>query len=182
VTDRFEDDRALAERAREGDEVAFAALVRRHAPVAHRAAYLITRSAADADDALQEGTVKAWRAIGRFDPEYGFRPWFTTIVANTARSSARSWNRREAATMRLRPEASPPDPADDAVSREEAETVARELDRLPERYRRAVALRHVLGLSERETAEALGVRPGTVKSRVSRGLAMLREALGEGWS
>jgi RNA polymerase sigma-70 factor (ECF subfamily) len=156
---------------RSSDEHAFAALVRRHASIAHRAAYVITRNASDADDALQEGTVKAWRALGRFDPERGFRPWFTTIVANTARNRARAWNRREAATLRLRLDGSPSDPADDAVSRDEAEAVLREVERLPERYRRAVALRHVLGLSERETADALGIRPGTV-----------REALGEGWS
>jgi RNA polymerase sigma-70 factor (ECF subfamily) len=182
VTERFDDDRVLAERAQQGDEIAFAALVRRHASLAHRAAYLITRNPADAEDALQEGTVRAWRAIGHLDPVRGFRPWFTTIVANTARNRARAWNRREAMMLRLRPDVVDPDPAEQAVTRDESEAVARELDRLPERYRAAVALRHVLGLSERETAEALGVRPGTVKSRVARGLAMLREALGQGWS
>ena len=182
MTERFDDDQVLAERARQGDESAFAALVRRHAPRAHRAAYLITRTPADADDALQDGTMKAWRAIGRLDPARGFAPWFTTIVANTARNQARSWRRREAVAMRLRPDVAALDPADVAVDRDEADAVLREVDRLPERYRRAIALRHVLGLTERETADALGVRPGTVKSRVSRGLALLREALGEGWS
>lgn len=182
MTDRFDNDRALAERAQQGDEHAFAALVRRHAPVAHRVAYVITTNAADADDALQVGTMKAWRNIARFDPERPFRPWFTTIVANTARNRARAWTRRQATVMRLRPEVPPADPADHAVSADEAAAVVAALETIPEKYRRAVMLRHVVGLSERATADALGVRPGTVKSRVSRGLDRLRAALGEGWS
>ena len=84
--------------------------------------------------------------------------------------------------LRLAPDIPPDDPADGAVTADEAARLLRELESLPEKYRRAVALRHVLGLSERETADALGVRPGTVKSRVSRGLQQLREAMGEGWS
>ena len=126
--------------------------------------------------------MKAWRNLSRFDPERPFRPWFTTIVANTARNRARSWNRREAVHLRLVPGTPPDDPADGAVSADEAARLLRELEALPEKYRRAVALRHVLGLTEGETADALGVRPGTVKSRVSRGLRQLREAMGEGWS
>lgn len=182
MTERQDDDATLAARALQGDEVAFSTLVRRHAPVAHQAAYLITRNAADADDALQEGTVKAWRNLSRFDQERPFRPWFTTIVANTARNRARAWNRRHAMQLRLVADIPPDDPADGAVTAAESARLLRELEALPEKYRRAVALRHVLGLSERETADALGVRPGTVKSRVSRGLQQLREAMGEGWS
>jgi DNA-directed RNA polymerase specialized sigma24 family protein len=53
----------------------------------------------------------------------------------------------------------------------------RHLDSLPDKLRSSVALRHVLGLSERETAAALGIRIGTVKSRVSRGLDLLRQAM-----
>lgn len=182
MTERSDDDATLATRAQQGDEQSFAELVRRHAPIAHRAAYLITRNAADADDALQEGTVKAWRAISKFDVTRPFRPWFTTIVANSARNLARSWTRREAMQLRVRPDAAPSDPAEHVVGSDEAAAVAGALAALPERYRRAVALRHVLGLSERETADALGVRPSTVKSRVSRGIALMRESLGEGWS
>lgn len=182
MTERRDDDATLAARALQGDEVAFGTLVRRHAPVAHRAAYLITRNAADADDALQEGTVKAWRNLSRFDPERPFRPWFTTIVANTARNRARAWSRREAMHLRLVADTPPDDPADGAITADESARLLQELEALPEKYRRAVALRHVLGLTERETADALGVRPGTVKSRVSRGLQQLRETMGEGWS
>ena len=182
MTERFDDEVTLAARAQQGDEDAFATLVRRHAPVAHRAAYLITRAAADADDALQEGTVRAWRNLRRFDVDRPFRPWFVTIVANTARNRVRSGSRREALQLRVRPDPLPTDPADHAVAAEESAALLRHLDALPQKYRAAVALRHLLGLSERETAAALGVRPGTVKSRVARGLDRLREAMGGEWA
>ena len=70
---------------------------------------------------------------------------------------------------------------EEALARERGEELLRHLDALPYKLREAVALRHVLGLSERETADALGVRPGTVKSRVSRGLERLRESMGGAW-
>jgi RNA polymerase sigma factor (sigma-70 family) len=63
------------------------------------------------------------------------------------------------------------------VAAEESATLLSHVDALPDRLRAAVALRHVLGLSERETAAALGIRQGTVKSRLSRGLQRLRESM-----
>jgi RNA polymerase sigma-70 factor (ECF subfamily) len=178
VTDRpIDDDTVLARRAQEGDQEAFATLVRRHASIAHRAAFLITRSSADADDALQDGTVRAFYNLNRFDPARPFRPWFVTIVANAARNGARSSSRREALALRAMTVDRPSDPADYAVASEERDTLLRHLDALPDKLRSPVALRHVLGLSERETAAALGIRAGTVKSRVSRGLELLRQAM-----
>ncbi len=178
---RVDGDATLADRAREGDQVAFALLVHRHAAVAHRVAYLITRSSADADDALQDGTVKAFYAFDRFDSARAFRPWFVAIVANEARNRARSRVRREAMRLRLESDPPLPGPEEEALAAEEGVEVLRHLEALPEKLRRAVALRHLLGLSEAETAAALGVRPGTVKSRVSRGLTRLRESLGGDW-
>ncbi len=179
---RVDDEQALARRAKQGDQVAFASLVRSHAAVAHRVAYLITRSAADADDALQEGTVKAFYALDRFQDDRLFRPWFTAIVANEARNKARSGARREALRLRLNCDGPDPGPEEEALAGEQREELLRHLDALPDMFREAVALRHVLGLSERETAQALGIRPGTVKSRVSRGLVRLRESMGGDWA
>jgi len=180
-SERVDDEQALAARAKRGDQIAFVALVRSHAPMAHRVAYLITRSALDADDALQDGTVKAFYALDRFLPDRPFRPWFTAIVANEARNRARSRSRREALRLRLTGDPQPAGPEEEALARERGEELLRHLDALPYKLREAVALRHVLGLSERETADALGVRPGTVKSRVSRGLERLRESMGGAW-
>jgi len=172
------DEAVLAGRAQEGDEGAFATLVRRHAPIAHRVAYVITRSVAEAEDALQDGTVKAFYALGRFRLDRPFRPWFVSIVANEARNRARSRSRRQALRLRLAGDAPGPGPEERALASERREELLGHLDDLPAKLREAVALRHILGFTERETAEALKIRPGTVKSRVSRGLALLRLAMG----
>lgn len=172
-----DDESTLVRRAKEGDHRAFADLIQANAQMAHRVAYLITRSSAQADDALQDGTVKAYRALDRFVSGKPFRPWFTAIVANEARNSLRSATRREGMHLRLREAASSEGPETEVLARERQAELLASLDDLPDRQREAVALRHIMGLSEKEAAQALGVRPGTVKSRVSRGLAALRSVL-----
>ena len=174
---RADDEQVLAEGAKQGDQDAFASLVRRHAPVAHRVAYLITRSAAEADDALQDGTVKAFYALDRFRGDRPFRPWFTAIVANEARNRVRSGVRREALRLRIAGDTPAPSPEEETLAEQQRAELLRHLDDLPNKLREAVALRHVLAFSERETAEALRIRPGTVKSRVSRGLEQLRDSM-----
>jgi len=90
----------LVERARAGDGAAFGALVRDHQELAFRTAYLITRNAADAEDAAQTALVKAHRALPRFRRGAPFRPWLLAIVANEARNRLRSAGRREALVLR----------------------------------------------------------------------------------
>ena len=85
----------LVERARGGDAAAFAALVRDHEEIAFRTAFLITRNAADAEDAAQVGLTKAWRALPRFRRGAPLRPWLLAIVANEARNRRRAEGRRE---------------------------------------------------------------------------------------
>ena len=75
---------ALIERARQGDQAAYGELVRDHQEIAFRVAFLITRSAPDAEDVTQEAFIKAWRALGRFRTDAPFRPWLLRIVANEA--------------------------------------------------------------------------------------------------
>jgi len=85
-------------RARRGDERAFAELVRMHQEIAYRIAYLI--SGDEGEDAVQDGVLKAWRALGRFRPGAPFRPWLLRIVANEARNRRRSSGRRAALALR----------------------------------------------------------------------------------
>ena len=85
----------LVEQARGGNPAAYAALVRDHQEIAFRTAYLIARNAADADDAVQVGLTKAWRALPRFRRGAPFRPWLLAIVANEARNRRRGEGRRE---------------------------------------------------------------------------------------
>ena len=88
------EDSALVERARHGDEQAYADLVTRYQALAARTAYVITGSDADAEEAAQEGFVKAFYALDRFRAGAPFRPWLLRIVANEA------INRRKAAGRR----------------------------------------------------------------------------------
>ncbi|MGZ8595760.1 MAG: RNA polymerase sigma factor [Actinomycetota bacterium] len=178
------DDHELVARARDGDADAFGALVARHQRAAFRVAWLIARDPGEAEDAVQEAFVKAWRAMPRFRADAPFRPWILRIVSNEARNRARSARRRDALVLREAAAAgagdAAPSPEAAALSRDEAEALTRALDRLPERDRMVIAYRWLLDLSEAETAEILGVRLGTVKSRLSRALRRLREEFGDG--
>lgn len=160
--------------ARQGAEDAFAALVRPHLEVAFRVAYIITGDAADAEDAVQDGLVKAWRALGRFRTGEPFRPWLLRIVANEARNRRRSSSRRARLALRAAP-----GPATDATGdAAERQGLLDALQALSEDAQAVLACRYLLGLSEQETAAVLDVAPGTVKSRTSRALERLRELYG----
>jgi RNA polymerase sigma-70 factor, ECF subfamily len=171
-------DAELVGLARSGDVAAYETLVRRYREVAFRTAYVIARSSADAEDAAQEAFVKAYYALDRFRYDAPFRPWILRIVANEARNRLRSARRRESLTLRLAEDrasgASAQAPEAAVVSADTARTVLAALAALPERDRLVVSCRYLLELSEAETAFVLGVRPGTVKSRLSRALDKLR--------
>ncbi len=163
--------------ASEGDGDAYASLVRAHQDIAFRTAMLITQDAAEAEEAAQDAFVKAWRALGRFRPGEPLRPWLLTIVANEARNRRRSAGRRGALALR----AAEPERVEDRSA--ESQVIAAEsraallgaLARLRDDDRVVLGCRYLLELSEAETAAALGVPPGTVKSRTSRALERLRE-------
>jgi RNA polymerase sigma-70 factor, ECF subfamily len=173
----------LVDRARSGDEDAYEELVRAHQGIAFRIAYLVVGDAAEAEDAAQEGFVKAHRALGRFRSGAPFRPWLLQIVANEARNRRRSAGRRAALALRAAAEGSSggaaPSPEGSLLAGEERERLLAAVNELGEGERLVIACRYFLELSEEETAAALGVRPGTVKSRTSRALARLREQLGD---
>jgi RNA polymerase sigma factor (sigma-70 family) len=162
----------------EGRPHDFEDLVRPHLEIAFRVAYLITRNAADAEDATQDGLVKAWRAFGRLRPGAPVRPWLLKIVANEARNRRRSAGRREALALRTPPGEAAPSPEEAAAASEERARLLAALEGLGEDHRFVLACRHLLDLSEAETAAALGVRLGTVKSRTARALDALRETYG----
>lgn len=178
-------ERKLLERARGGDAAAYGALVREHQEIAFRTAFLITSNAADAEEAAQDAFLKAYRALARFRDGEPLRPWLLTIVANEARNRRAAAGRRSrlsrSAALAERHAASTRSPPADAavLSTARRERLLTALDALPERDRAVIVCRHLLELSERESATVLGCRPGTVKSRLSRALARLRADLGE---
>ena len=182
-------DRPLAEddlvaQAKLGDTRAYGALIQEHQTIAFRTAYLITASAADAEDAVQEAAVKAYRALGRFRAGKPFRPWFLAIVANEARNRRRSAGRRERLALRAAEDplsgGAVPSPEAAILEAEQRAELLAAVEGLREEDRLAIACRYFLGLSEEETAAALDWRRGTVKSRTARALDRLRAHLEAG--
>jgi RNA polymerase sigma factor (sigma-70 family) len=184
VVSRPRDESELVERARRGDENAYEELVRAHQGIAFRTAYLVVGSASEAEEAAQEGFVKAYRALGRFRPGSPFRPWLLQIVANEARNRRRSEGRRAALALRAAADSqsssggAAPSPEGALLAGEDRERLLEAVNGLREEERLVIACRYFLELSEEETAAALGVRIGTVKSRASRALEHLRESYG----
>jgi RNA polymerase sigma-70 factor (ECF subfamily) len=173
----------LVERARQGDAAAYEELVRQHQQIAFRMALVITRSAADAEEAAQDGFLKAYRALGRFRPGAPFRPWLLEIVGNEARNRRRSAGRRERLVLRVAAESpagdAAPSPEGALLVAEERRTLLAAVEDLREEDRLVIGCRYLLELNEEETAQALGWPRGTVKSRLSRALGRLRERLEE---
>jgi RNA polymerase sigma factor (sigma-70 family) len=180
VVGRPLDEDDLIRRAKRGDQHAYEELVFAYQGIALRVAYVIAGNRADAEDAAQDGFVKAWRALGRFREGAPFRPWLLRIVANEARNRRRSSGRRAHLALRAATEASSgdaaPSPEAALLSAEQRAALLAAVNELPEDQRTVISLRYFAGLSEQEVAEALSVAPGTVKSRTSRALERLRES------
>jgi RNA polymerase sigma factor (sigma-70 family) len=173
----------LVERAKRGDQNAYGQLVQAYQGIAFRTAYLISGDATEAEDAAQEGFVKAFYALNRFRTGAPFRPWVLQIVANEARNRRRSAGRRTALVVRTAAQApsgeAAPSPEAAVISEEQHEELLAAVNTLREEDRLVLACRYFLELSEEETAAALGWRRGTVKSRLSRALERLRAEIGE---
>ena len=183
MEDRPPKEAELVARAKRGELDAYEEIVRMHGTVAFRTAWLITGSAADAEEAAQDAFVKAQKALGRFREGAAFRPWLLTIVANEARNRVRAAGRRATLALRVAEERRPgdavPSPEAALLDSERREELLAALARLNEIDRRAIACRYFLELSEEETASVLDCARGTVKSRLSRALERLRGELGE---
>jgi RNA polymerase sigma factor (sigma-70 family) len=180
VVGRPLDEKELVARARRGDADAYEELVRAYQGIAFRTAYVIAGNAADAEEAAQDAFVKAYRALWRFRAGAPFRPWLLRIVANEARNRRRAAGRRSALALRAAQEPSgeaAPSPEAALLGAERREQLVEALNRLGASDREAIACRYFLDLSEAETAAALGVRRGTVKSRLSRALERLQAEL-----
>jgi RNA polymerase sigma-70 factor (ECF subfamily) len=177
------EDAELVERARQGDVGAYQELVLRYQAIAFRTAYLVVGEAAEAEEAAQDGFVKAYYALGRFRPGAPFRPWLLRIIANEARNRRKAVGRRASLALRAvedRPSGdAAPSPEAAALAGEQRALLLRAIERLRGDDRLVVAYRYFLDLSEAEMAEALGVARGTVKSRLSRALGRLRDVLGQ---
>lgn len=169
----------LITRARGGDGAAWESLVRQHQVAAFRLAYLLLGDTDDAEDVAQEALIRAFQTLDRFDPARPLRPWLLRITANLAHNRRRAVGRYLAALQRLvqavpEPVAVANVPGEHVQQQEEAQALWQAVRRLKRADQEVIYLRYFLNLSVAETAEATGVAPGTVKSRLSRALDRLR--------
>ncbi len=161
---------------------AYETLVRRYQDVALRTAYLVAPEA-DAADAAQDAFIKAYAALSRFRDGAPFRPWLLRIVANESRNRRRSADRRANLAVRAGSVgaagagATSASPETEVLAGERRDTLLGALGRLRDEDREVIGARFLLELSEAETADALGLPTGTVKSRTSRALGRLRSVL-----
>lgn len=172
------EDAELAKAAARGDSDAFGSLIDRHGLAARRAARAILRDDDDADDAVQEGMLAAWRAIDRYDPARPFRPWLMRIVVNAALDARRRARVRHAEPIAETLESGglgPDRMADASLLRARLDAG---LATLPERQRIALVLFDVEGWGHAEIAATLGVPEGTVRSYVFHARRAMRRALG----
>jgi RNA polymerase sigma-70 factor (ECF subfamily) len=172
------DEAELVRRARRADGAAWEAIAHGHMEPVFRLAYLILGDAADAEDVAQETFIRAYTALERFDETRPLRPWVLSIAANLARNRRRGLGRYWAALQRaFRENPEPYHPPPERTVAADARRLHAAVARLRPDARDVVYLRYFLGLSEAETAAALGIPPGTAKSRLSRALTQLRRLI-----
>lgn len=184
------DDSTLADRIGRGDHAAFEALMRQHNGKLFRIARSILRDDAEAEDALQDAYLNAYRHIGDFRGGSQLSTWLTRIVINHALMRVRRQKRDPVVVPFTEPDAAPnPMPVGD-VADEQAESppiamlraeirqlIERRIDELPVAFRTVFVMRDVEDMSVQETAECLSIPAATVRTRLFRARALLRETL-----
>jgi len=170
-----DEERELVSLAKGGDERGFAGLVRLH----QRRAYIVARSIVltheDAEDAVQDGFLRAYQALDRFDPSQTFGAWLNRIVANAALDLARRRKVRNAEELSESIPAAFRDPAEGGELRERLQEA---LVKLPERARAVIVLHDVEGFTHAEIGEMLGIPGGTARSDLHHARQKLRVLLG----
>jgi RNA polymerase sigma-70 factor, ECF subfamily len=160
-------------------EGAYARLVEQHRSELHAHCHRLLGSTHDAEDALQEALLRAWKALPHFEGRSSLRSWLYTIATNA------SFDAMKRRPNRIVPidQVHPADPDDGPAARyERRESLERTLGAardLPQNQRAALVLREMLGFSARETADALGTSVAAVNSALQRARAAIREQVDE---
>jgi RNA polymerase sigma-70 factor (ECF subfamily) len=181
-------DAELAHRVAEGDREALNRLMRRHNRTLFRTARGILRDDAEAEDALQEAYLQAYRAIGRYRGEARLSTWLARIVANEALMRLRRQTRRSVIVPMVQGSLADGleqvtedrmswDPEQAAQAAEIRKILEDRIDALPASYRAVFMLRAVESYSVEETASILQISEATVRSRYFRARGLLRERL-----
>jgi len=177
-----DDERKLIRKAQDGDVASFEALVRAHQDALYRVVVAVAGNADDAQDALQETLLQAYRSLPGFRGDASFATWIHRIALN----ATRNWVRREARAssvrmvdrlQRLAPDVSP-GPEELLVAEQMRESVRGALLALPDHYRDALLLRHYRDMTYEQIAEVTRAPVGTVRSRIAEGRRILVRKLG----
>ena len=176
TSERLNDEVVFIRKARLGSATDWEALVRAHQQPVFRYAYLLCGDADEAEDIAQEAFIRAYHALGRFDETRPMRPWLLRITANLAHNRRRSAARYLTALRRLA--WSEPTPGV-KIEEKTAQNIQKRslwnaVQGLPDSDRQIIYMRYFLELSVEETAAAVLIAPGTVKSRLHRALNRLR--------
>ena len=179
MSSEVRDETFLLARARQGDLPAFEEIVRRYQRRVYGVALRIVRSHAVADDVAQDAFLRAWQALDRFELGRPFGPWVCRIAANVAVNHVRSPVTREDPLPEGHGEAraAQGNPLDAVLDGEARRLLDEALGGLPPEQRAVFVLRAVEDMSYREIADALGLSPGTVMSRLFRAREKLARAL-----
>jgi RNA polymerase sigma-70 factor (ECF subfamily) len=169
-----DEERELVSLARKGDERGFAGLVRLHQRRAYTVARSIVLTHEDAEDAVQEGFLRAYQALERFDPGQTFGAWLNRIVANAALDLARRKKVRAADELTDSIADTFRDPAESGELKERLETALAELQ---PRARSVIVLHDIEGFTHAEIGEMLGIPGGTARSDLHHARQKLRGLL-----
>jgi RNA polymerase sigma factor (sigma-70 family) len=182
-----EDERVIARSIAAGDRVAFEGLMRRYNRRLYRLARATLRDRTEAEDALQDAYISAYRSMGQFRGDASLSTWLSRLVLNECFARIRRSARRRNVVSIVSPGVpieSPPMFVDDSDSPDRTlgraqmrDLLERKVDELPENFRAVFVLRSVEELSVDETAGTLGIPEETVRSRHFRAKTMLRESL-----
>lgn len=181
----------FVDKLRSGDAAAFDTLIDRYSPDIFALLYRLTENAEEAGDLTQETFLRAFRSIRSFRGDSELRTWLFRIAINESRNRFRWWKRRKSdLTISLDETIGDTDltvsdsladrsqsPEESALTAEREYALKAALLDIPEVYREAIVLCDIEGMSYEETAAALGISLGTVKSRISRGREELRRRL-----
>jgi RNA polymerase sigma-70 factor (ECF subfamily) len=175
VAERPADERALVLAAQRGEREAFSELVRTHERRAYAVARAIVVNHEDAEDAVQEAFLHAYRALHRFLPDQAFGAWLHRIVANAALDITRRRKVRDADEL---PETVASPFRDPAEASELRRRLQEALESLPARQRAVIVLHDVEGFKHSEIGVTLGIPEGTARSDLHYARSHLREVLG----
>ncbi len=175
VTDASRNERTLVLAAQRGEREAFSELVRTHGRRAYAVARAIVVNHEDAEDAVQEAFLHAYRALHRFLPDQAFGAWLHRIVANAALDITRRRKVRDADEL---PETVASPFRDPAEANELRQRLQEALEKLPARQRAVIVMHDVEGFKHAEIGTMLGIPEGTARSDLHYARSYLRGVLG----